>query len=204
MPLTPQQIEALQAVRQTQRLSDKPTAAQLAYKKDNKEEYKAGQRAMEDVLGDLKSANPYPILTPEHKNYKKYFQQVRNDAPRFAGPEDYTFAKFDASKDYQALNKAAKDAALNPVNDLRQQFLGENYAGGPQAYAAKMAENNQRSIQHDAAQDLRRSLDVHSTGMKKGGKVKKMASGGMTSKASPASSRGDGIAQRGKTKGRMC
>ena len=41
---------------------------------------------------------------------------------------------------------------------------------------------------------------------KKGGKVKKMASGGMTSKSSssPASRRGDGIAQRGKTKGRMC
>lgn len=39
---------------------------------------------------------------------------------------------------------------------------------------------------------------------KKGGavKAKKMASGGMTSKASPAR-RGDGIAQRGKTKGRM-
>jgi hypothetical protein len=38
-------------------------------------------------------------------------------------------------------------------------------------------------------------------GMKKGGAVKKMASGGKTSSAS---SRGDGIAQRGKTKGRMC
>ena len=38
---------------------------------------------------------------------------------------------------------------------------------------------------------------------KRGGKVKKMASGGMTSKSSTASRRGDGIAQRGKTKGRM-
>jgi len=38
-------------------------------------------------------------------------------------------------------------------------------------------------------------------GMKKGGKVKKMASGG---KVSSASKRADGIAQRGKTKGRMC
>lgn len=37
--------------------------------------------------------------------------------------------------------------------------------------------------------------------MKRGGAVKKMASGG---KVSSASSRGDGIAQRGKTKGRMC
>lgn len=42
---------------------------------------------------------------------------------------------------------------------------------------------------------------------KKGGTVsakpKKMASGGMTSKVSSASKRGDGIAQRGKTKGKM-
>jgi hypothetical protein len=36
---------------------------------------------------------------------------------------------------------------------------------------------------------------------KKGGKVKKMASGGSVNSASR---RGDGIAQRGKTKGRMC
>ena len=37
--------------------------------------------------------------------------------------------------------------------------------------------------------------------MKRGGKVKKMASGGMTSSASK---RGDGIATKGKTRGRMC
>ena len=36
-------------------------------------------------------------------------------------------------------------------------------------------------------------------GMKRGGKVTKMASGGMT-----ASRRADGIAQRGKTRGKMC
>jgi hypothetical protein len=35
-------------------------------------------------------------------------------------------------------------------------------------------------------------------GMKHGGSVKKMASGGS------ASSRGDGVAQRGKTRGKMC
>ena len=38
-------------------------------------------------------------------------------------------------------------------------------------------------------------------GMKKGGETKQMASGGMTSSASK---RADGIAQRGKTKGRVC
>jgi len=39
--------------------------------------------------------------------------------------------------------------------------------------------------------------------MKRGGAVKKMAKGGMTSKVSSASSRADGIASRGKTKCKM-
>ena len=42
---------------------------------------------------------------------------------------------------------------------------------------------------------------MRGTNMKKGGAVKKMASGGTTSSASK---RADGIAQKGKTKGRMC
>jgi hypothetical protein len=47
-----------------------------------------------------------------------------------------------------------------------------------------------------------------SLGMKKGGSVKKMAKGGMTSKPSKsvytASSRADGIATKGKTRGKIC
>ena len=38
---------------------------------------------------------------------------------------------------------------------------------------------------------------------KRGGKVKRMASGGMTSKVSSASKRADGIATKGKTRGKM-
>jgi hypothetical protein len=50
----------------------------------------------------------------------------------------------------------------------------------------------------------RRSREAReASGMKKGGKVKKMASGGMTSKASSASKRADGIASRGKTNCKM-
>ena len=51
------------------------------------------------------------------------------------------------------------------------------------------------------SRQYRSSYDDRPGPMKKGGAVKKMASGG---KVSSASSRGDGIAQRGKTKGRMC
>jgi len=49
------------------------------------------------------------------------------------------------------------------------------------------------------------SMPPAGAAFKRGGAVKanKMASGGMTSKAATASKRGDGIAQRGKTKGRM-
>jgi hypothetical protein len=44
-------------------------------------------------------------------------------------------------------------------------------------------------------------LSEEDQGMKRGGKIKKMASGGSVSKAS---SRGDGIATKGKTRGKMC
>ena len=48
-----------------------------------------------------------------------------------------------------------------------------------------------------------RDEDLSSAAFKRGGKVKKMASGGMTSKASSASRRADGIATKGKTRGKM-
>jgi hypothetical protein len=47
----------------------------------------------------------------------------------------------------------------------------------------------------------RKSSDTGNSYYKKGGPVKKMASGGMTSSASK---RADGIATKGKTRGRMC
>jgi hypothetical protein len=46
-------------------------------------------------------------------------------------------------------------------------------------------------------------LNAGASAMKRGGKVKKMASGGMTSKVSSASKRADGIATKGKTRGKM-
>jgi len=47
----------------------------------------------------------------------------------------------------------------------------------------------------------RQNVATEDEGLKRGGKVKKMASGGMTSSASK---RADGIATKGKTRGRMC
>ena len=47
-------------------------------------------------------------------------------------------------------------------------------------------------------------VNAGASAMRRGGKVKKMASGGMTSKASSASKRADGIAVKGKTRGKIC
>ena len=59
----------------------------------------------------------------------------------------------------------------------------------------------QKALEYAGSKAKQLTNEPLKLGMKKGGSVKKMASGG---KVSTASSRGDGIAQRGKTKGRMC
>jgi len=57
----------------------------------------------------------------------------------------------------------------------------------------------------EAASSLRNQIGGRDfTLKKKGGVIKKMASGGMTSRSTSPSSRGDCIAQRGKTRGKMC
>jgi hypothetical protein len=64
-----------------------------------------------------------------------------------------------------------------------------------------MVPNTGRKMTVDEYYDSGKAAIDKEQGMfKRGGKVKKMASGGMTSSASK---RGDGIAQRGKTRGKM-
>jgi hypothetical protein len=69
-----------------------------------------------------------------------------------------------------------------------------DYANKPYVSpAARKADENKGKTYRDLNGNIKTG-----TGMKHGGAVKKMASSGM------ASSRGDGIAQRGKTRGKMC
>jgi len=76
--------------------------------------------------------------------------------------------------------------------DARDQYATD-MANERDAYAADVTRQRDAAL---VAQQLRSDFGPY----KKGGVVKKMAKGG---KVSSASSRGDGIAQRGKTKGRM-
>jgi len=96
--------------------------------------------------------------------------------------------------DLVARDRAARAAARQ---DAMMNENAANYGLNPEApgYGA-------------AASALRDKLGGadFSLGMKRGGavKAKRMASGGMTSKMPSASRRGDGIASRGKTRGKIC
>jgi hypothetical protein len=102
--------------------------------------------------------------------------------------------------------------------DRKQRELDAEIADKPKREAANEILRESRGVQPTPEKD-RRDMATHNyykgfnkplfggkeglpiPGMKKGGKVKKYASGGSVSSASK---RADGIAQRGKTRGRMC
>jgi len=83
------------------------------------------------------------------------------------------------------LSETGRLRANNTVTDIMRSIDREY--GNPQS--AQDSDFLDRRASINAANAMREA------GMKKGGKVKKMAGGGCT--------RGDGIATRGKTKGRM-
>jgi len=104
--------------------------------------------------------------------------------------QSYTEDMMDADNPRSVKTEKAPAAASVDVTKLsladRRKLSRENSSGsGP---------TDTRSVN----QRMRESF-----GLKRGGKVKKMASGGMTSKVSSASKRADGIATKGKTRGKM-
>jgi hypothetical protein len=116
-----------------------------------------------------------------------------NIAPAPKAPayvQSYTEDMMDADNPRSVKTEKAPAAASVDVTKLsladRRKLSRENSSGsGP---------TDTRSVN----QRMRESF-----GLKRGGKVKKMASGGMTSKVSSASKRADGIATKGKTRGKM-
>jgi hypothetical protein len=116
-------------------------------------------------------------------NGKKYTTEMADDKPRSVGGtpvlDKYVPRDSDARKGEEM---TSKNYVPRDSYDRRGETMtAKNYVP---------RDNYTRSGQE--------SFDTETEPMKKGGKVKKMASGGMT-----ASKRGDGIAQRGKTRGTM-
>jgi len=122
---------------------------------------------------------------------------VRNRAGKAldAAAEKNTNASEAEQKRVAGLMQTGTGRALTDIQAPRiTQTMKANQAG---ADAAKKEFEKRDSMARGAYEGQGYDYDA----MKKGGSVKKMASGGTTKSAS---SRGDGIAQRGKTRGKMC
>ena len=107
------------------------------------------------------------------------------------------------------LNKAKfKDFNFDPayesseiISDRTQDTLDKQLNDNKAEKKAAATAKSQEIIDRLSKRTRPYLTDEVGNNLKRGGAVKKMASGG---KVSSASSRGDGIAQRGKTRGKMC
>jgi hypothetical protein len=117
------------------------------------------------------------------------------NAPRLAGKSTDVVAK-EAGAGAKAAEKAT-----SKVSGPQKQLAGPEGAADNVKEAARKLSDRDKMAQGRASRDLvvdRPSWAPGPSAMKRGGSVKKYASGGSVS------SRADGIAQRGKTRGRMC
>ena len=137
--------------------------------------------------------------------------EARNSRGSRAMPQDMS--------DRDALGKQMSESGTDMAmaqrdSDAVPKFLRAGESGNSRG-SSKYRESGQAMVDkqdRDAAEvrrearrsappvPLKNSLSEDESSMKRGGKVKKMASGGSVS----ASRRADGIAQRGKTRGKMC
>ena len=120
-----------------------------------------------------------------------------------ARPEDYDKDEYKKGRFENKMNRSIgrttdpeNAAKIKKYNETRKKDAEERSATAAQTRAAGTTDmGTLRKSGMDASLPVDEQR-IYSN-FKKGGKVKKMASGGM------ASSRGDGIAMRGKTKGRV-
>lgn len=101
---------------------------------------------------------------------------------------------------------AAKDRAMQdenkPAGYTGQDMRGETDTS---AYKARREPNALSEVTKPGTNTNYENTDVSDMSMKRGGAVKKMNMGGMGyAKGGSASSRADGIATKGKTRGKMC
>ena len=118
-------------------------------------------------------------------NGKLYTTELASSAPKKSSPAPMQQEKAASISSSKSLMGSDRDnASAMSVNDrIKKSLASAREGSGP---------TDSRSVN----QRIKEAL-----GMKKGGAVKKMASGGSVSSASR---RADGIATKGKTRGRMC
>jgi hypothetical protein len=90
------------------------------------------------------------------------------------------------------------DAEAGMTRGTRPKQANSTTEEGMRGYVPRRAPTDLTEVTKPGTRTNYENEDTSDMGMKRGGKVKKMASGGVTRSAS---SRGDGIASRGKTRG---
>lgn len=153
----------------------------------------------------------YPEEQKQKSDMKKRITEGENvGVSRTAEVEKKPAKKAKAKSEYKMPKSTTPDMDTTQGNTgSRNSFdAGEVNPFAPRAAAEKLIDYPSRTADAPTpaevadivkAKDDSRFSTSNPLGMKKGGKVKCMSSGG----SSKASSRGDGCAQRGKTRGRM-
>jgi hypothetical protein len=142
-----------------------------------------GRRTSMAIAPAAKKPTPKPttqVAIPEAPAGNPKLNSLRETKPRNFDPAGYSS---------QIMAQTGQKSLNNQLNSYKAEKKAADTAAS-QAIIDRMA-NRTRPYMTDEA----------GNNMKRGGAVKKMASGG---KVSSASSRGDGIAQRGKTRGKLC
>lgn len=162
---------------------------------------RAGIRASEPSASTVRDTRP-DLSTPEGRKKAEQAQALER-----VTPEEYlvggpglkglnALAKSMANRS-KPLKEYVQGQLPGPKDAVRQLPAPSPRLPGPKGAAEEVVDVREKVTNPMFWMGGPRNAD----NFKKGGKIKKMASGGTVSSASR---RGDGIAQRGKTKGRIC
>ena len=151
------------------------------------------------MYGDIVAKRAMPTPKPKARTASQTFPISKPAKESAVAPRAKATDKVGAG--YEGLTTLPKSI---PNEERPTKAYPEKEAAAKKAEAAKATKGFGPKLTFltpkrldEAKEAMRRARE----GMKKGGKVKKYASGGSVSSASK---RADGIAQRGKTKGRIC
>jgi len=181
---------ASESARITDALAVGSRANQAAYLKD-----KQAQALVPDYSNEGRNRPPVTALSRINETGGASTPSARATDALAVGSRANQAAYKKAQLETQAANAQAQARMMRQGSPMAASRRNAGMPGYDEA-------GNPISMRSMAGQ---RGFDEAGNKMKRGGMVKKMASGGMTSsKPSTASSRGDGIAQRGKTRGKLC
>jgi len=188
----------------------------MAYSPNPNREVKDGKAMVSaKELADFKEQYGADKTLRDLLNADKGLKRRDGSAPTPASAKESTSTPENPKENprFDPASVSSEDVGNSMLNSLRRQR--ESDASGETAKTNAKLEAANKLTNKDASKSEpprfkspivkffegireRGNKDLAERGMKKGGKVKKMASGGS------ASSRADGIASKGKTRGKMC